>query len=76
MTKEEILNKWLKHRLVLEDAKKRYGRYDLNIIEFAMDEYAMEVAIGFANWKDDYMCNPPIGKLSTNEELFNQYLKS
>lgn len=65
---EEIMNWWLAHRGCTEDAKKRYGSYDWDMIGFAMRQFAKEVAIGFLidTTGDAHKHNA--------EQLYQQYL--
>lgn len=41
-----------------------------------MDEARRDAAIGFADWRDSYMNNPPVGTLPSNSELYSLYLNS
>lgn len=49
------------------------GLRNAAIVKDAIEDLVNQKAIAFAEWKDRYMNNPPIGKLASNEQLFNLF---
>lgn len=70
MTKEEILQKCATERfgtLFMEDKQIRYVLDEHGFINKAMDEYAKQEAIGFAQWIDLY------GYTNVGEDRWESY---